>query len=160
MSKEHLSTYLNDHLSGAIAGIEILDHLIQEVSDLSPFFTKLKADIEADRLELVALMNRLHISQSRVRKVSSWVVEQIAEVKFEMDDGDSGMLRRLERLEALSLGIEGKLGLWRALQAASSMDAQLSGPDYEQLIQRARDQRESVELLRIEAATRALPAAA
>jgi uncharacterized tellurite resistance protein B-like protein len=160
MSKEHLSTYLNDHLAGSVAALEILDHLIQEANDLSPFFTKLKADIEVDRQELVGLMNRLHISQSRIRKAGVWLVEQIAEAKFGMDDGDSGMLRRLERLEALSLGIDGKLALWHSLRAASALDAQLTGPDYEGLIQRARDQRESVEALRIEAATVALPTAA
>ena len=105
-------------------------------------------------------MNRLGISQSRIRKASGWLVEQIAEAKFEMDDQDQGMLRRLERLEALSLGIDGKLGLWRALHAASTLDSHLVGPDYESLAQRARDQRESVEAMRIEAARLALVTAA
>ena len=90
MSKEHLSTYLNDHLSGAVAALEILDHLIQEANDLSPFFTKLKSDIDADRQELVGLMNTLHISESRIRKASAWLVEQVAEAKFGMDDGQPG----------------------------------------------------------------------
>jgi len=100
-------------------------------------------------------MDRLDIPQSRIRKASGWFAEQAAEMKFAMQD-DS--LRRLERLEAVSLGIQGKLSLWRALYAASKADPRLQGPDYERLTERARDQRDRVEALRIDAARSALAA--
>ena len=72
-------------------------------------------------------MEKLDIAQSRIRKASGWLAEQLAEVKFAMEDEN---LRRLERLEALALGIQGKLSLWRALNAASSLDSRLTGLDY------------------------------
>src|SRR5262245_59302924 len=130
MSKEHLATYLNDHLMGAVAAIELVDQLASEATDLKPFLEGLKADIEADRQEVINLMDRLEIPQSRIRKASGWIAEQVAEAKFAMAD-DS--LRRLERLEAVSLAIQGKLSLWRALYAASKVDKRLQSLDYEHL---------------------------
>ena len=160
MSREHVATYLNDHLAGSVTAIEILDHLAEEAADILPFLARLKKDIEADRQQLVDLMARLDIPQSRIRKASGWLAEQFVEAKLEVDDESGGLLRRLERLEALALGIDGKLVLWQALEAASSVNARLQGPDYGRLAQRAREQRADVEALRIEAARSALRPAA
>lgn len=160
MSREHLATYLNDHLAGSVTAVELIDRLAEEASELSPFLARLKKEIEADRQHLVDLMARLHIPQSRIRKASGWLVEKITEAKLEVDDQSGGLLRRLERLEAVVLGIDGKLALWHSLEAASNVDAQLQGPDYVLLAQRAREQRAGVEALRIEAARAALRVAA
>jgi len=160
MSREHLATYLNDHLSGSVTAIEILDRLAEEASDLNPFVARLKKDIEADQQQLVDLMAKLKVPQSRLRKAGGWLAEQVAEAKLEVDDQSGGLLRRLERLEAVVLGIEGKFVLWQALEAASFEDARLQGLDYGLLADRARDQRERVETFRIEAARSALSLAA
>jgi hypothetical protein len=160
MSREHLATYLNDHLAGSITAIELLDRLADEASDIAPFLARLKKDIEADQQQLVDLMARLGIQQSRIRKASGWIIEKVAEAKLEVDDKSGGLLRRLERLEAIALGIEGKLALWEALEAASYVDTRLQGTNYGHLAQRAREQHTEVEALRIEAARSALRLAA
>jgi hypothetical protein len=156
MSEKHLSVYLNDHLAGAVAAIEILDRLTAEKAALEPALQQLKEDIEADRRQLTMLMDKLKISQSSLRKVGGWFAEQVVETKLAFDDEIGGMLREFERLEALALGIDGKLALWRALQASAELDSRLSGIDYEHLIQRAAEQRGRVEALRIDAARLAL----
>jgi hypothetical protein len=156
MSKEHLAIYLNDHLAGSVAALEILEHLEAEATDLAPHLAKLRTDIETDRQELRTLMHRLGISESRVRKVGSWIVEQLTEVKLEVDDESGGALRRLERLEAVALGIHGKSALWSALNAAAAIAPELRGPDYQYLIQQAEDQRTRVEVFRLQAASSAL----
>jgi hypothetical protein len=157
MSKEHLATYLNDHLMSVVSAIELVEQLSSEATDLKSFLEELKEDIEADRREVISLMERLDIPQSRLRRASGWLAEQVAEAKYQMDD-DS--LRRLERLEAVALGIQRNLSLWRALYAASRVDERLQSLDYERLTQRARDQRDRVEALRIDAAKSALTLAA
>ncbi|HET9941975.1 MAG TPA: hypothetical protein VFR05_01460 [Terriglobia bacterium] len=157
MSKEHLGTYLNDHLMGSVAALEIVDQFITEDQDLRPFLTELKTEIEADRDELLKIMHRLDISESRIRRAGGWLAEQVAEFKFAMEDH---ALRRLERLEALALGIQGKMSLWHALDAASSFNKDLTGVDYGRLAQRAADQHRRVENLRIDAARVALTPAA
>jgi hypothetical protein len=116
MSKEHLSIYLNDHLAGANVAVEILEHLTSETSALSSSLSSLKTEIEEDREQLRALMARNKIEESRVRKAGGWLGEFVAEIKLEVDDDPEGPLRRLERLEALAIGIEGKIALWRALR--------------------------------------------
>jgi hypothetical protein len=156
MSREYLATYLNDHLAGSIVALEILEHLEAEATDLMPHMRVLRPDIETDRKELQTLMNRLGISESRTRKVGGWIAEKLTEVKLEVDDESGGPLRRLERLEAVALGLQGKSALWSALNAAAAIAPELRGPDYERLRQRAEDQHKLVEVLRLQAATSAL----
>ena len=158
MSKEHLSTYLNDHLAGSNFAVEILEHLTSEAPSLSGSLTTLKTEIEEDREQLKTLMANQHIEESRVRKAGGWIAERLAELKLEVDDEATGRLRRLERLEALAIGIDGKIALWRALAVTASANAELAGIDYERLTQRGRDQRARVETLRVEAAREALAA--
>ena len=49
-------------------------------------------------------------------------------VKLRLDDPSGGALHRLEALEAVSVGIEGKRLLWRALAAAAEGTPGLPGP--------------------------------
>ena len=158
MSKEHLSTYLNDHLAGSNLAVEILDHLTSETPSLSSSLTALRVEIEEDREHLKSLMAKQHIEESRVRKASGWIAEGLAELKLEVDDDAKGRLRRLERLEALAIAIDGKIALWHALNAAARTNAELGGIDYERLSQRGQDQRARVETLRLQAAHEALAA--
>jgi hypothetical protein len=156
MSREYLSIYLNDHLAGSLTAIEILEHFEAEDTDFTPVIAALKADIEADRKQLMTLMQRLGITESRVRKMTGWIAEQVAEAKFASDDESRGPLWRLERLEAIAIGIDGKSALWRALNAAAEIAPEFRGIDYEQLSGRAQEQRSRVEALRLQAAKLAL----
>jgi hypothetical protein len=156
MASAHLATYLNDHVAGANIALELLDQLTQEAEDLRPRLTALKMHIEEDLAELRKLMGRLKIAESRVRRMGSWIAEGFAEIKFGMDDDPKGPFRRLERLEALAVGIEGKIALWRALQTAARFNKDLEGPDYEQLLVRGAEQRSCVEIWRLDAASAAL----
>jgi len=155
MANEHLATYLNDHLSGSIAAIELLEHLesVYAGKEMEHFFAELRKDIEADRKELERLMERLEIAQSRPRKAGAWIAGKFAEFKMRLDDSARGPLRLLESLEAVELGINGKLALWRALIAAVEIAPALRGVlDYQRLAGRATEQIERVELRRLEAA--------
>jgi hypothetical protein len=161
MINEHLATYLNDHLSGSIAAIELLEHLESAYAgkELERFFAELRKDIEADRQELERLMERLEIAQSRPRKAGAWIAGKFAELKMRLDDNARGPLRLLESLEAVELGISGKLALWRALIAAAHVVPVLRDAlDYERLAGRATEQIERVELYRLEAAKAAFTA--
>ena len=156
LSKEHLATYFNDHLAGATFAVEILDHLSAENPDLRTPLAALRADIDEDREQLKALMAGLAIDESQVRKAGSWIAERVAEAKLVVDDDSNGPLRRLERLEVLALGIEGKIALWLALKAVAQSNSAVGSMDYEVFIRRGKEQRARVEALRIRAAIVAL----
>lgn len=154
MANEHLAIYLNDHLSGSLAAVELLEHLqtAYSGSELGKVFAELRSDIESDREELKRLMEQLQITQSSSRKAGAWIAEKLAELKMRLDDSAHGPLRLLEGLEALELGITGKLGLWRALIAAADVAPALNFLDYERLATRAAQQIETVEAYRLNAA--------
>lgn len=78
MANEHLATYLNDHLAGLTVAIELLQDIEAEGAGITKSLAELRADIEADRNELQALMHRLGIAESRTRKVSGWLTEMAA----------------------------------------------------------------------------------
>jgi hypothetical protein len=155
MVNEYLATYLNDHLAGSVAAVELLERLeaVYPGTDMARFFAALRNEIVADRGALEELMTRLQIAESRPRKASAWIAGKFTELKLRLDDKLRGPLRLLESLEAVGLGIDGKLALWRALNAATSVNPALQGIlDYERLEKRAEEQREAVEIVRLEAA--------
>ena len=156
MADEHLAAYLNDHLAGSVVAVDLLERLEAADTDMTESLAQLRTDIEADRRELQALMRRLGIVESRSRKVSGWLAEKLTQLKLRVDDRASGSLRLLESLEAVALGIDGKLALWRALKVAAEVASGLQGIDYERMTQRAEEQRQRVEVLRLEAAKAAL----
>lgn len=112
----------------------------------------LKAEIAADQEELKAIMARLHVAESPPRKAAGWLAGKLGELKLAMDDKARGDLHRLEALEALAVGIEGKLALWNSLEAARERVPELEAVDLRRLKQRAGEQRARVEELRLEAA--------
>lgn len=158
MANERIAVYLNDHLAGSVAALGLLEQLEtgHTGTPLGRFFAELRTDIEADRQELESLMVRLGVAKSRTRKASAWLSEKFAELKLRLDDPAGGALRLFESLEALSLGIEGKHGLWLALAAAAEKEPAFRVLDYELLSRRAEEQRGRVEVVRLEAAKSAL----
>lgn len=158
MSDEHIATYLNDHLAGATAAVELLEHLkaAHSESGVGEAAAELLVDIEADRQELRELMGRLEVDESRARKASAWLAGKVTELKLRLDERAGGDLHLFEALEVLSLGIEGKHGLWRALAAAAEGAPSLRVADYGRLALRAVEQRGRVEAMRLEVARKAL----
>jgi len=158
MSHQLIATYLKDHLAGSEGALELLQHLKndQPASSVSHFANELRAAIQAARLELEALMAKLQIAQSRPKKMAAWIAEKMTELKLRLDDTADGPLRRLEILEAISIGIAGQRLLWQALAAVAQEDAALQGVDYQSLDQRAEEQRRNLETYRLEAAKIAL----
>lgn len=158
MANEQITIYLNDHLAGSVVALELLEKLgtLYAGMPLGLLLAELRDDISADRNKLEEIMNRLQITQSRTRKLTAWLAEKATELKLRLDDSSDGALYLLETFEVLSLGIEGKKGMWMALAAAAENAEELRTIDYSHLVQRAEQQRQKVEDVRLEAAKKAL----
>ncbi|MGH3683680.1 MAG: hypothetical protein ACRDRU_15720 [Pseudonocardiaceae bacterium] len=157
-STNGLATYLNDHLAGAVAGSELANKISNEYLDTSygPFLTELARDIMQDKATLEELMERLEIQRSPIRQAASWIGEKLSRVKLsETMTGDQDLKRLLE-FEALSLGIEGKLSMWRTLIRVSRSQVELAAIDLATLAERAESQRSKLEDHRLQIAHRAL----
>ena len=146
-TNKHLATYLNDHLAGSTAGLEMLKHIstVYADSDVGPLASQLHSDVSADQQELERIMSELNIAQSGTRKLAGWIGEKFAQLKIRIDDPGNSGLHLLETLEAMSLGIEGKRLLWIALESAAEAMPQLRLADYVELRRRAEEQRGRVD---------------
>jgi hypothetical protein len=155
-----LATYLNDHLAGSVAAIELLDDLIKNrtAQRLEKFLVELRDDINSDQEVLRDLIQKLDLGESAVRKAGAWMAEKLGEMKVLLGGNEIGGLGLLQALEVLALGICGKELLWRALQTVEANVSQLQGIDLERLEQRAREQFERVEKERLHLAREAFSA--
>jgi len=157
-SDEQLGVYLNDHLAGSAAGLELAEKLRDNNlgTELGKVMVALHTDLEHDRAALEELMGQLEVPRHPVKDAAGRVLERVSRLRLNLT-GDAELTRLLET-EALSLGIEGKLSLWAALKEATAGDPRLAGTDLDRLIERARTQRAALEPHRLEAARRAFSA--
>lgn len=149
---ENLTAYLNDHLAGSVAAIELIDDLISALDDetLKTFLADLKREIQADQKVLEQLIGRADENESVTRKAAAWVSEKAARAKFQIAGEKIGELGLVQALEILALGVRGKELLWRALQNSGHVPT--PDVDLSKLEQRAVEQQERVEAKRIAAA--------
>jgi hypothetical protein len=149
-----LPSYLNDHLAGAVAALELLDHLIRTKGQpLENFLVDLKRDIEADVDVLRGLLDSTRAKESIFRKTAGWIAEKFARAKFKAAGEEVGGLGLVQALETIELGIRGKQLLWRALSVSNWPPVR--DVDLVQLEKRAVEQQERVEKKRMEVAREA-----
>jgi len=163
-----LGHYLNDHLAGSVAGVDLAEQIEagNAGTPLGLAMGGLVADITADKATLEALMEQLGIERSRFKQTGGWVAEKLTRVRVSNTVTGSEALSRLMQLEMLCIGVEGKLALWKALRAASGSGAGTLGAgaepsgtvDLDRLVQRAQDQLERLETHRLTAAIDAFEA--
>jgi hypothetical protein len=151
--RKHLAVYLKDHLAGSQAGLEILEHIEAEhgVGRIAEITSRIRREIEGERTVLTQLLAELDASTSVPRRVAGWMSEKALELKLIADDPGNGALRLFEAVEAIELGVHGKLGLWKALAANAQEIPLLRTIDYESLIRQAEEQEALLEILRLEA---------
>ena len=152
MNRENLAIYLNDHLAGSVAALELLDYLASS-SAPEPFFRALRDEVAADQEVLRQLLEKFRAPESTARKAGAWLMEKAARLKLRMDGPAGSPIERMEALEALLLGITGKRALWLALAATLGV---VEGFDFPLLARRAEEQIGAVETKRLEAARVAL----
>src|SRR5215210_8066545 len=119
MNLKYLSIYLNDHLAGATVGVELSKRAASanEDSDYGTFISELSHEIAEDRASLERLMERLDVKKDRVKTTGAFLGEKVGRLKPNAHLTSYSPLSRVVELEALTLGVTGKLGLWKALIA-------------------------------------------
>jgi hypothetical protein len=153
---KELDAYLNDHLAGSVAALELLDHCarLYKGGPLGTFFTEMKTRIGADQDTLCNLMSRLGIEESKARQASAWVGEKLSRAVFALAGNQPQGLGLLLALEGLIMGIAGKQLLWRALSATNF--PRLKHFDFEKLQRRAEEQIKYAQAEQMRSARRAL----
>lgn len=151
MADALLSTYLNDHLATSLAAVELARRAAgnNRGSAVGQRLEELVAALEEDRAMLRLAMDRLGVGEDRAKLALGWAAEKLGRVKLNGRLISYSPLSRVEELELLALGVEGKLLLWQAL-ARTNLGERAQLP-LDQLITRARSQLRLLRRLRLEA---------
>ncbi|MFG2192154.1 hypothetical protein [Streptomyces sp. NPDC048639] len=154
---ESLGIYLNDHLAGSTAGVELSRRIAQRHHGGfgSGELERLAQEIARDRASLLGIMEALGVPVRRYKIAGGWIGEKFARLKPNGRVVRSSGLGVVIELETLRLGVEGKYLLWRALEVVADPDSPLDPDELYELKDRARDQIEILESLRIRAASAA-----
>jgi hypothetical protein len=156
-----LAIYLNDHLAGATAGVELARRALKEnrENDYGRFLATLAEEIVEDRRTLIELMERLAIPRSKVKAPAAWALEKVGRLKLNGRIRGYSPLSRLVEFEGLAGGIETKRAMWLALLQLQAKNERLRDFGLESLLARADDQRQRLEPHRLAAADEALGSA-
>lgn len=148
-----LAIYLDDHLAGATAGLALARRAARNNREhpVGVQLRRLVDELEYDRSVLLSLRRSLGLA-SPLKRIGALGMERVARLKPNGQLVGYSPLSRLEELEGLCAGIDGKLALWHALAAARAAHPALAELDTEALSARAERQRSGLEPARREAA--------
>jgi hypothetical protein len=159
MTKDPLHVYLNDHLAGATAGVDLVKTATENHDGaLGEFFQELADGISADFNTLTSLVDQMNAHASGAKEAFAKIGSEVSESKFSGESVDDPEFGTFLTLETLSIGVEGKLCMWKALKVVEGEYTELASFDIDTLIERAQSQRDRIEGKRLEIASNALSA--
>ena len=158
MDRKLFGVYLNDHLTGSVVGTRLARRIAKhnEGNHYGSEASRLADEIQQDKDTLESLMDRLDVRQKKFRLVLAAITETAGRLKPNGKFVGYSPLSRVIELEALTIGITGKLELWQSLKATGE---RVDGFDADELIGRAENQRDRVKDLRLQAAREAFAGA-
>ena len=158
MSADSLAVYLNDHLAGSVAALELLDALVGRLHGTpgEQMLRTVRVEVAADQDVLRAVLDKVGGDESRLKQAAAWLGEKLGQAKLAVAGSRYPDLDVLEGLETLALGIQGKAALWRTLGAIASGHPGLTSFQFSPLEERAHAQYDQVERARLAAARVAL----
>ncbi len=145
-----LGVYLNDHLAGATGGLELVRRAAgaHRGSTTGHVLERYVAEIAEDREALLDMMRALGVPVRRYKVIAGWAGEKLGRLKRNGTLLERSPLSSVVELEALQLGVEGKVSGWRTLRAVAEHDSRLDAKRLDDLLSRARRQAETLEELR------------
>src|SRR3954447_2765256 len=152
-----LGIYLNDHLAGSVVAVNRARRAASanEGTELGDFLSRLAQEIEEDRATLVGIMRDAGVRPDPLKTAAARLGELAGRLKFNGALVRQSPLTPLVELELLSLGITGKLMMWRLLRAAPGT-AGVPAARLDELIARAERQRAEVDERRLAVGARVL----
>lgn len=151
-----LHTYLQDHLAGATFGVNLLKDLSAQKVDgaLAVMAAKLVAEVESDRDTLDRILKSCGAESSLLKDSSAWIAQKLGRSKLSTNE-PFGLF---EALELMTLGVLGKIALWKSLEVTTGLATTINTNQLRPLIARAERQFEQLEAARLRIAKTILTA--
>lgn len=151
MSDLRLRIFLNDHLSGAVAAVELAKRTRDENDDetaLYDFLDTLADDFEHDRETLEDLLDRIDEPQNPLKIGAAYLAERTG--RFKPNDQLTGYspLSRLVELEGLLFMLEGFRVLWRTLAVVAEDDDRIDDYDFDERARRVQRRQHRLDAFR------------
>lgn len=161
MTRTLLGIYLNDHLTGAMAGVELARRLARTEGEWAGGgkLERLAEEIARDRDALVDMMAALGEPVRRLELGMGRLLEKLGRFKPNGKVVSRSPLSRVVELEGMRIGVEGKIAGWRTLRARAAVDSRLDIERLDELIASGRSQVTRLERLRVRAAAELFGAA-
>jgi hypothetical protein len=142
--RQALFAYLRDHLSGSDQAIRVVRRLASthEGSEDGILFRRLSTELEEDRVIVRSLLMQLGASERSIKRAAAGASGAVLSATAGGEPGDLSLLRTLE---ALSIGVQGKRCLWRALQNLRALPSPVNGMTFVELEAKAVRQWEAIE---------------
>jgi hypothetical protein len=140
---KYLPIYLNDHYAGSTAGVELAKRAANNSrgnAEFGPALAALATEIDEDRDALKRIMDRLDVSEDRIKASIFWLGEKVGRLKPNGELLQFSPLSRVVELEGLITGVSGKLSLWRTLIELVPREDRLEEGELQVLADRAEDQ--------------------
>ena len=147
MDEELLASYLDDHLAGATAAIEIAERLAAD-PDLAGSMALYRQLVD-ERTTLEDIRTRLPVGEGLMKRALGSVGGFLTMVRDRSPLSPSPST--LDDLEALAVGIWGKRLLWGTLARVAGVDDRFADVDLGSLMARAEDQEKVVLRMRADA---------
>ena len=156
MATEALAVYLEDHLAGSVAALNLMEELAEmhRGSPLEATLRRLHAEVSEEQGGLRGLLARIEATPSALKQAAAWVSEKVGEGKLALVARHHPALATLQGLESIALGLQGKLALYRVLVQLAPEDPRLQG-DFTALADRTVAQHAAIETERQAAAVAA-----
>jgi hypothetical protein len=147
MPSDALRHYLQDHLAGSVAALQLMETLAdhERGSPLEQQLRTLHSQVSEEQNTLREILDRLGGGEGALRQVAGWLTEKAHAARLLIAGRTHPALARLDGLESLALGLQGKLSLYRALQDVSPGEPRLGGYPFAALEARTLEQYAMVE---------------
>lgn len=139
MEDAYLTTYLNDHLGGVVAAVELSRRCLSRNgnSELGSFLERLTANFESERELLRKMIRALDRVESPVKILGGWAIEKVTRLKLNNALFRYSDLSRVIELEALLAAAQAQWRMWAVLDASRSGDPRFAGMDFAEAAKKA-----------------------
>ncbi len=153
-----LAIYLNDHLAGLTGVVELARRAAgaEHRSPLAAPLRTLAQELSADREALREVMSRLGVGVAAYKVGAGWAAEKLGRLKLNGSWVHRSALAPVVELEGLALGIAANAAVWRVLRGLAVSEPALEVARLDHLLDRAAEQADVAERLRLQAAAAAL----